>query len=333
MPADFHALTGCAQNETSCACFVERDPNFCDTCPRQGGFGCGYCDDFCSPENHQCGVKGPGQVSGRIINGTDADACEWVWQVRLRADQSPNLCGGSLVSPGWVLTAAQCVDPNFFGGSTGIEVVVGDYDRNNPTGEEQVLQIAETILHPEWNNNTAKYDVALLRLKTPARLGACADTVCLPGADETAGEPSGNCFVTGWGYSDAESGSESPVLQELAVQIVPDTERAMKDWVCQYPARLDPSTYVFVEPPGKKASICTDDVGGPLMCETTTGRWTQLGVASITDRNYQGDRCSTGRLPSGYADLTLMQEWIQAIVAGLPPPAIPPSPSKPTCDE
>merc|ERR1719499_2807452 len=47
-PADFHSLTGCAQNATSCACFVERDPSFCNTCPGQGGLGCGYCDNYCS---------------------------------------------------------------------------------------------------------------------------------------------------------------------------------------------------------------------------------------------------------------------------------------------
>jgi len=39
----------CEQDNTSCACFVERDEGFCDTCPN-----CGTCGDYCAPPKGAC---------------------------------------------------------------------------------------------------------------------------------------------------------------------------------------------------------------------------------------------------------------------------------------
>merc|ERR1719296_149794 len=41
-------LTACQKMPVSCACFLEKDAKFCETCPSLGGYECGPCDKFCA---------------------------------------------------------------------------------------------------------------------------------------------------------------------------------------------------------------------------------------------------------------------------------------------
>ena len=55
----------------------------------------------------QCGIK----PRGRIVGGTDAPKGAWPWQAQIRTTSGFLFCGGTLVAPQWVVTAAHCV-PN-----------------------------------------------------------------------------------------------------------------------------------------------------------------------------------------------------------------------------
>ena len=58
----------------------------------------------------------------RVVNGQDASPHSWPWQISLRV-RGRHICGGSLIRPDWILTAAHCVfrNPN----PSGYTVVVG----------------------------------------------------------------------------------------------------------------------------------------------------------------------------------------------------------------
>ena len=69
-------------------------------------FGTDSYEYFCSLGLVTCGSR---PSTTRIVGGTVAPANSWPWQVMVTDEYGNNFCGGSLVDPYWVVTAAHCV--------------------------------------------------------------------------------------------------------------------------------------------------------------------------------------------------------------------------------
>ncbi|KAI8494927.1 hypothetical protein Bbelb_275320 [Branchiostoma belcheri] len=243
----------------------------------------------------KCGVPAiqPTFPVARIVGGNAARPGSWPWQVQLLRYGSFN-CGGNLIHPLWVLTAAHCVannpSPSIY------NVILGKYNKFSTDQTEQRLQISKIIVHSGYSRNPTNKDLALLKLARPVTLNQYVWPVCLvsgPGADPPEGT---NCVTTGWG-----STGNDTVLKQARIPLVSNEK-------CDDSTLYDGQITDFMICAGYYDSgghgPCSGDSGGPLVC-LTGGRWTLYGVAS-----WGASNCVTPHHPGVYARVSTMRGWV-----------------------
>ncbi|XP_078358171.1 serine protease 33-like isoform X2 [Oculina patagonica] len=246
----------------------------------------------------ECGTKA---VHSRIVGGTNAKPGSWPWQVTMdyTDHHAPHWCGGSIVTPHWIVTAAHCfaygVDPKKY------TIVVGEHDLNGIEGYEQNMTIDRIIKHPDYKaSQNHDYDVALLKLKNPIKYNSHVRPVCLAKTDFDIGT---NCSVTGWGHT-SEGGDIPEILQQAQVPLVSrDTcQRGYNDLGYTITTRMRCAGYTE-----GKIDACQGDSGGPLVC-VRNDKWYLMGVVSW------GVGCARRGRYGVYADMMDVKYWVQETI-------------------
>jgi hypothetical protein len=266
-----------------------------------------------------CGAKGPDttpltptvatHMNGpKIVNGQDATPCEWKWQAALRTTAGFSFCGGSLVSPRWVFSAAHCVQS----GTSNMVIVVGDYNKDSSSDQfEATYTVARVISHPGYNSGTMDNDFALIELTEDVVMNECVGTVCLPEEDV---EDQTMCYITGWGTL-SSGGSTPSILQEGLVGVVSNA-----DCNTRYNGEiLDSMLCAQGSATGGIVDACQGDSGGPLVCEGAPGAYVLHGATSW------GYGCAQAQYPGVWARVWYVMDWVNSYVtdAGTGGPSLP----------
>ncbi len=228
-----------------------------------------------------------GQV--RIVGGLESSPDAWPWMASLQ--RGAHFCGASLVAPDALVTAAHCVEGN---APRELRVVLGRSDLSTSAGKSH--QVAEIIVHPEYDPFSNDADVAILMLTTPSDLEPLP---ILQASDEALAAPDTLATVIGWGVTQ-ESGSSPDRLREVRVPIV-SNEVANRPG--SYAGAVTPRMLAAGLAAGGKDS-CQGDSGGPLMVSDAEGRSYLAGIVSW------GDGCARPNKYGIYTRVSSVANWI-----------------------
>jgi len=150
-----------------------------------------------------------GESQEAVIGGTTASAGSAPYIVHIGAPGYPLICSGVLLNSFWFVTGAHCVANYAMGDYT---ITLGEYDRSQPEGTEQVRHIAAIVPHGRFVANGLKNDIALVRLDEPAALGQSVGTIALP---EGRFQPGATGTIWGWGQTFQEDTRPNPTMSNL----------------------------------------------------------------------------------------------------------------------
>ncbi|XP_061564540.1 prostasin [Cololabis saira] len=245
-----------------------------------------------------CGVA---PLNTRVVGGDNATPGSWPWQVSIHVNYlGTHICGGTLISDQWVLTAAHCIvlnDPR------GWKLYFGRNTQAGPNVNEVSRTVTKVIVHSNYNDTLYNNDIALMRLSSPVTYTNYIRPICLASSSSQFHNGT-SCWATGWGDIRASEPLPNNVpLQEVKIPIIGN-----KQCTCNYiPAKEATITSNMVCAGQENKGICQGDSGGPLQCKQGSS-WIQAGLSSF------GVPCALAGFPEVFARVSQYETWIKESV-------------------
>jgi len=267
------------------------------------------------PDRSTCGL----QSDNRILDGQVTGLDEFPWMALLQYRRTSGgltfSCGGTLISPRYVLTAAHCVTGKILT-KVGTLVTVRLGEWNTDTDEDCVQQygyemcsdppvdvgVEEAIPHPDYKDgSTNRYDdIALVRLKREVPITQFVTPICLPLETDNSRVDT-RLTVAGWGKT--EYSNSSPVKLKLKVPVKSPSSCANRFRT----AGVNIGETQLCAGAERNRDSCNGDSGGPLM-STTGNKTAQFYIEGIVSF---GAKCGSEGWPGIYTRVSKYLDWIQ----------------------
>ncbi|XP_053352951.1 transmembrane protease serine 3 [Clarias gariepinus] len=238
----------------------------------------------------ECGSRP--QYSARIVGGNLSQEGQFPWQVSLQF-QNEHLCGGSILTTRWILTAAHCVYG--FAYPPLWKVLAGLTEQ--PVTGARYLAVEKIIYHGRYRPKGLDYDIALLKLSQPLTFNGYIEPICLPNFGEEF-EDGKICWISGWGATE-DGGEASVSLHSARVPLISAKACSQPE---VYQGYISPGMICAGYLEGGTDS-CQGDSGGPLACEDAS-MWKLVGATSW------GQGCAERNKPGVYTRITQALTWI-----------------------
>lgn len=302
----------------------------------------------------------------KIVGGTKAAPGSYPFQAAIIRVATTNgkvtgvspVCGGTVLTSRWILSAAHCFVEGAGGKVEGLRstknllVHVGNTSLLAEDDARDWIPIKRIIAHPKYVTGTNVNDIALVELERAPKRGAKVQqvTVVTRETEPTDLPEQAELRIIGWGTT-SEGGRPSPDLMETRLTAVdrnrcnrvltsalvgsPDARRALED--LSYVFNLTPAARRALEQQLPQiggvvtpqmfcagaavdgVDTCQGDSGGPILSRKGDGPLVQVGIVSF------GIGCGHAEFPGVYTRLALYIDWIKASIAQ-PSPASPANP-------
>lgn len=254
-------------------------------------------------------------ILSKIINGVESRPNSWPWLVsigvRYRTSSGvwqnrTHICGGTLIEPSHVLTAAHCLEQKIDDRFVPLTATnptlesffilrIGVHDIRT-TRSEEIYRAKRIFNHERFISSTFENDIALIRLDRPVLTSEHTSPICLPTKNV---QPGRQVTVAGWGTVSEVSRVHSNVLRQANVNVLPVVNcRVYKD------VHYDSSRQLCAAALDWSKDTCAGDSGGPLMYQEN-GVWSIGGITSY------GYGCSKRGFPGVYTRTVPFMTWIK----------------------
>nr|ATU82461.1 venom S1 protease with CUB domain 8 [Lethocerus distinctifemur] len=248
-----------------------------------------YCRVATGPADCDCGWT----FRTRIVGGVETRVNEFPMMVGLVSSRLGRVgCGGTLVTPRHVLTAAHCLRASA-PEETGI--LIGDHDTSTgaDTQATRLIRVTRFLIHPDYDWKSYKNDLAIVEAAQSVAFNRQVGPACLPFREDNATR------LTAVGWGTLEFGGEAPErLRKVSLDVI-DPSSCLEVYG---PEKIEPGQQICTYSRGKDA--CQFDSGGPLLHASASGRLHLLGVIS------HGIGCAERNTPSVNTRVRPYLGWI-----------------------
>lgn len=252
----------------------------------------------------------------RIVGGSRVDIAAVPSTVALIQNQrleqtgsffQSQFCGGTVISPRFVVTAAHCLvseEGTPIQPAT-VSVLMGSTDLNQPVN--QPVGVVSVTLHPEYVSSQTSNDIALLELEFDALVASVA-------IDDSTITLNDSGFVAGWGaLQEAAEGQDQTFPNELHgafVSLIPGTtcDTRFPDYTGQISDRQ-----LCAGVPDGGVDSCQGDSGGPLYRVVGEGAQRVVTLVGITSF---GIGCGRAETPGVYTSTRSYGDWLRQQTSG-----------------